>query len=131
VNYASLGVLRYAAAELAAVEEAGRRVVGAEEDREDACGPAAHHHRPPLEPIGQQVDGQGYEPEEGDLDHMEPQEPSPLLYRVGDADAAVLRYNTPRATVGCVAFYAQTSENATSQPFRGPNLAQIWFEPLL
>jgi hypothetical protein len=32
-----------------------------------------------------------------------------------DADAAVLRYNTPRATAGCAAFYVRSSENSYSR----------------
>jgi hypothetical protein len=43
--------------------------------------PAAHHHSPPLQPLGQQVDGQGDEPCQGNLYDMEPHEPSPLLLR--------------------------------------------------
>src|SRR5215212_4511597 len=47
--------------------------------------PAAHHHSPPLKPLGQQVDGQGDEPCQGNLDDMEPHEPSPLLYALSHA----------------------------------------------
>src|SRR5918998_4294916 len=64
--------------------DARRRVVGAEEDGEDAYGPAAHAHRSPFQTFGEQVDGQGHEPEKGNLDDVEPHEPPPYLYRVGD-----------------------------------------------
>src|SRR5918995_1571589 len=65
--------------------DAGRRVVGAEEHGEDAYGPAAHARRPPLQPVGEQVDGQGNEPDEGNLDEMEPHEPHPLFYGLAGA----------------------------------------------
>jgi hypothetical protein len=47
--------------------------------------PAAHYHSPPLKPLGQQVDGQGDEPCQGNLYDMEPHEPSPLLYAFSHA----------------------------------------------
>jgi len=63
--------------------DAGSRVVGAEEDSENTDGPAAHHRSPPFQTFGQEVDSQGDEPYEGNLDDMEPHEPSPLFYGTG------------------------------------------------
>src|SRR5918998_4621097 len=65
--------------------DARRRVVGAEEDGEDPDGPAAYTHAPSFQPIGEQVDGQGYQPDQGDPNDMEPHEPSPLFYGLADA----------------------------------------------
>jgi hypothetical protein len=64
--------------------DACSRVVSAEEHGEDPDGPAAHFSRPPFQTIGEQVDGQGYEPDKGDLDDVEPHEPPRLLYGLGD-----------------------------------------------
>src|ERR671911_318377 len=65
--------------------DARSRVVGAKEHSEDPDSPAAYSYCPPIQSLGKQVDGQGYEPDEGDLDHVEPHEPPPLLYSIGDA----------------------------------------------